>query len=137
MAGFFVVMSRFENTSQATLLVPANSRTHRFESTAGLFVNTLLCAAQVDEHLSVAGFIRIVATQFLECQQHARYPFDHIWSDCSTGVPGLACGAMFNYVDHCCLSISPHLDRLTMNPLHGKFELSMDVVRTGADDLEI
>ena len=127
MACTALVVQRYLGAHEVTMAVPVTTRTDLYQTSDGLFVNTVLFRVSIDIDSSVTGYIQDVAKSWLKVSVHSQYPFNEVvnavWKNHGMSVNSFCC-VMFNHV----IQNRPSQNELHVISKHAKMPLSIDVV---------
>ncbi|MFC6982358.1 amino acid adenylation domain-containing protein [Streptomyces cirratus] len=139
LAAFQLVLSRYTGTEDVLVATPvANRNRTEFQDTVGLFVNTLVLRSDLSDDPGFREHLERVRDVVLDAQDHQDLPFEriveHLNPERTTDGPPLF-DVMFGFHDEGGMTdgLPGPRARLLEGPAGtAKFDLTFDVVRTGA-----
>ncbi|MDR0416453.1 MAG: amino acid adenylation domain-containing protein, partial [Propionibacteriaceae bacterium] len=134
LAGLMALLAKYGRNPDVAVGSPISTRTHRdTERTVGLFVNTLVMAAEAKPELSFADFCGIVREVVLGALEHREYPFEDLVNevvarrDLTRNPLFDVCLTVQNFEDARAQLTGVDLDEIPVAAPVAKFDLSLTV----------
>lgn len=134
-SAFFILLNKYSMQTDITVGTPTSGRLRKeFENIIGMFVNTLVLKANVDNNLTTKDFILKIKDIVLSALEHNDYPYDILVKDLnltSTNMSNPLFNVLFTYQNN--VYTMPKINNkelkiIEANTNISKFDLSLEIV---------